>query len=254
MECLDDLKILDFSTLLPGPFASLQLADMGAEVLKISSPSKYDLVLDSELVEKNLSSSQAWLGRNKKTMALNLKTPEAIKIIKKLILEYDILIEQFRPGVMEKLGLSYDTLKKINPRLIYCSLTGYGQTGPYRNRAGHDINYLSLSGNMGYSGKKEIGPVLTNMQIADLASGAMNSIIGILAALHHRERTGLGQHIDISMLDGVVALHAIEGNRFLTTGETPQREEELLNGGSFYDFYPTKDGRYISLGALEPKF
>lgn len=256
MNCLQDLKILDFSTLLPGPFASLQLADMGAEVLKISSPSKADLVLDSPpyILGTEISANQAWLGRNKKTMSLNLKTKEAIEIVKKLVLDYDILLEQFRPGVMAKLGLGYDTLKEINPALIYCSLTGYGASGPYSNRPGHDINYLSLSGNMAYSGKLATGPVLTNMQIADIAVGSMNSIIAILAAVHYREKTGEGQFLDISMLDGLIPFHAMPGTSYLVNHDNPKREGELLNGGSFYDFYACADGNYFSVGALEPQF
>ena len=172
MGALDGLKILDFTTLLPGPYATLMLADLGAEVLKVSMEGKPDLVLDNKF-------HQEWLGRNKKTMFLNLKEEKSKKIIKKLIMDYDILIEQNRPGTMGKLGLDYDTLSKINPRLIYCSLTGYGQTGPLKDRAGHDINYISLSGAMSHSGKKDIGPVLTDIQIADLAVGSMNSIVSI---------------------------------------------------------------------------
>ena len=184
MGALDGLKILDFTTLLPGPYATLMLADMGAEVLKISSPSKYDLVMDygTRIEGTEISACQAWLGRNKKTMFLNLKKPEARGIVRKLIMDYDIILEQFRPGVMEKLGLSYDELKAINPRLIYCSLTGYGQTGPMRDAAGHDINYMSRSGIISHAGRKADGPSLMNFQIADIAAGSLHSVIGILAA------------------------------------------------------------------------
>src|SRR5699024_410764 len=150
MNALSNLKILDFTTLLPGPFATMQLADMGADVIKVSSPSKYDLVLESEPKIGEKSANLLWLNRNKKTLALNLKTKEAIDIVKDLIKEYDILVEQFRPGVMEKLGLGYEELKEINPRLIYCSITGYGQTGPMSMKAGHDINYLAKSGMMSF--------------------------------------------------------------------------------------------------------
>lgn len=256
MGSLDGLKILDFSTLLPGPYATLMLADMGAEVLKISSQSRKDIVADfPPFIDKTgLSANQAWLGRNKKNMFLNLKKPEAIQIVKKLIMEYDIIMEQFRPGVMEKLGLGYETLREINKRLIYCSLTGYGQTGPLRNRAGHDINYLARSGNMSYSGKLETGPVLTNMQIADLAVGSLHSVAGILAAVNYRNNTGLGQSIDVSMYDGLIPFHAMEGTGFLAAAEIPKREGQRLNGGCLYDFYETKDGQYLSVGCLEPQF
>ena len=256
MGALDGLKILDFSSLLPGPFASLMLADQGAEVLKISSPSRPDLVAEyPPFVEgSGTSANQAWLGRNKKTMFLNLKTTEGVEIVKKLVREYDIVLEQFRPGVMDKLGLGYEALKKENPRLIYCALTGYGQSGPLAKRAGHDINYLSRSGNMSFSGRREIGPVLTNMQIADVAVGSLHSVVGILAAVYYREKTGEGQFVDVSMYDGLIPFNAMDGTAFLATGVEPKREGERLNGGCLYDFYETKDGEYLSVGALEPQF
>lgn len=256
MGSLDGLKVLDFSTLLPGPYATLMLADMGAEVLKISSPSKYDLVMDygTRIEGTEISACQAWLGRNKKTMFLNLKKPEAREIVQKLIMDYDIILEQFRPGVMEKLGLSYDALKAINPRLIYCSLTGYGQTGPMRDAAGHDINYMSRSGIISHAGRKADGPSLMNFQIADIAAGSLHSVIGILAAVYHRERTGHGQYIDVAMMDGCIPFNSLDGAEFLVSGRQPQREGELLNGGSMYDYYETLDGEYMSVGSLEPKF
>ncbi|RVU54254.1 CaiB/BaiF CoA transferase family protein [Anaerosphaera multitolerans] len=253
---LSNLKILDFTTLLPGPYATLMLADMGAEVLKISSPSKYDLVLEGDVPFKNstLTPNALWLNRNKKTLALNLKTKEAIEIIKKLVMEYDIVIEQFRPGIMKKLGLSYEELSKLNPKLIYCSITSYGQNGPDKDRAGHDINFLARSGLMSHSGRVNSGPVLYNTQIADLAGGALHSIIGILAALNYRNLTGQGQYIDISMLDCIIPLNSLDGAGFLAGSTDPRPESGLLNGGSFYDFYKTKDDRYISIASLEPKF
>lgn len=256
MGSLDGLKILDFSTLLPGPYATLMLADMGAEVLKISSGSRRDIVADyPPFIEgTGISANQAWLGRNKKTMFLNLKKPEAIQIVKKLILEYDIVIEQFRPGVMDKLGLGYEALREINDKLIYCSLTGYGQTGPLKNSAGHDINYLARSGNMSYAGRKETGPVLTNMQIADLAVGSLHSVVGILAAVNYRNNTGKGQYIDVAMYDGLIPFNAMDGTAFLASGEMPGREKQRLNGGCLYDFYETGDGQYLSVGCLEPQF
>ncbi len=256
MGSLDGLKILDFSTLLPGPYASLMLADMGAEVLKISSAGKYDLVQDygARIEGTDISACQAWLGRNKKTMFLNLKTPEALQIVRRLIMDYDIILEQFRPGVMQKLGLGYDTLREINPRLIYCSLTGYGQTGPLRDAAGHDINYMSRSGIISHAGRQEGGPSLMNFQIADIAVGSLNSVIGILAAVYRREQTGRGQYIDIAMLDGCVPFNSLDGADFLVSGRQPEREGQLLNGGCMYDYYETSDGGYMSVGSLEPKF
>ena len=155
---------------------------------------------------------------------------------------------------MAKFGLDYPALKERHPGLIYCSLTGYGQTGPMADRAGHDINYLARSGLMAYSGRKETGPGLTGMQIADIAAGSNNSVIGILAAVIHRQQTGEGQYIDVAMTDGVMAFNAMVGAAFLADGREPGREEHLLNGGSLYDFYETGDGRYLSFGGLEPQF
>ena len=256
MGSLDDLKILDFSTLLPGPYATLMLADMGAEVLKISSASRPDIVLDYPpfIGDTGVSASQAWLGRNKKTMFLNLKTGEGKAVVKELVKEYDIVLEQFRPGVMEKLGLGYEDLKAVNPKLIYCSLTGYGQTGPLRDAAGHDINYMSRSGIISQAGRRESGPSLMNFQIADIAVGSMNSVIGILAAVNYRKNTGKGQYIDVAMMDGCVPFNSLDGAGFLVSGKEPKREGERLNGGCIYDFYETKDGEYLSVGSLEPKF
>lgn len=253
---LEYLKILDFSTLLPGPYATLVLSDLGADILRVVSGSRPDLaaLMPPFLPGTKISANLAWLGRGKRSITLNLKKPQAVTIVKQLISEYDILLEQFRPGVMDKLGLGYEHLKKINPGLIYCSLTGYGQTGPYSKRAGHDINYLARSGLMSYSGTKADGPVLTGMQIADVASGSNNVIIGILAAVLCRNNTGNGQHIDISMMDGVLPFNAMTGAGALVNGSDPAREGELLNGGSLYDFYETKDGKHISFGGLEPQF
>lgn len=253
---LQGLKILDFTTLLPGPYATMCMADMGSDVLKIVSGSRPDLVdfLPPFITETKLSAIAAQLGRGKRCMALNLKDQRAITIIHKLIADYDILIEQFRPGVMAKLKLAYEDLKKINPGIIYCSITGYGQTGPMRDRAGHDINYIARSGAASYSGKQESGPSLMGIQIADVASGSNNAIIGILAAVINRLHTGVGQHIDISMTDGMIAFNAIAGAGFLAGGREPLREGEYLNGGSIYDYYKTKDGKYISFGGLEPHF
>ncbi|MBQ6370697.1 MAG: CoA transferase [Firmicutes bacterium] len=256
MGSLDGLKVLDFSTLLPGPYASLMLADMGAEVLKISAPDRYDLVqhYGAYIEGTETTACSAWLGRNKKTMFLNLKTPEAKQIIRRLIMEYDIILEQFRPGVMDRLGLGYEELRSVNPRLIYCSLTGYGQTGPLRDAAGHDINYMSRSGIISHAGRAGSGPSLMNFQIADIAAGSLHSVIGILAAVYSREQTGQGQFVDVAMMDGCVPFNSLDGADFLVSGRQPQREGELLNGGCMYDYYETSDGGYMSVGSLEPKF
>jgi alpha-methylacyl-CoA racemase len=253
---LKNLKVLDFTTLLPGPYATMLLADMGADVLRVVSGSRPDLTafIPPFLPKTKTAAISAFLGRSKRCMALNLKDPRGIRIVHQLLADYDIVIEQFRPGVMAKLGLDYESLKKINPSLIYCSISGYGQTGPFRDRAGHDINYLARSGMIAYSGTKESGPMLMGMQIADVASGSNHAVIGILAAANYRASTGEGQNIDISMTDGAIAFNAMVGASFLVGGRDPGQCEWLLNGGSFYDYYETKDGKYMSVGSLEPHF
>ncbi len=255
---LHKLKILDFTTLLPGPYATMCLADMGAEVLKIASGSRHELgeSIPPFIAGIDISSSMAYLGRNKRCMTLNLKDPRSLEIIRKLINEhnFDIIIEQFRPGVMGRFKLDYESLKAIRPDIIYCSLTGYGQNGPMAMRSGHDINYIARSGIVSYSGRKGQCPSIMGMQIADLASGSHNSIIGILAAVIARKETGKGQYIDISMTDGMIAFNAFLGAGFLVNGKDLEPEGTFSTGGGFYDFYETKDNKYISFGGLEPQF
>ncbi|WP_299581340.1 CaiB/BaiF CoA-transferase family protein [uncultured Microbulbifer sp.] len=254
---LQGLNILDFTTLLPGPYATMLLADMGAEILRIESPTRPDMlrglppILDTE---NPVSAAHATINRNKKSLALDLKTPEAKEIILRLLEKYDIVVEQFRPGVMEKLGLGYEILRAIRPDIIYCSITGYGQNGPLKQKAGHDINYLARSGLASYSGRNKTGPSLSGMQIADIAGGSHHAVMAILAAVHKRTRTNCGVYIDISMTDCAFALNAISGANALAGSCDPQLEMELLNGGSFYDYYRTADNRYLAVGSLEPQF
>ncbi|WP_332820593.1 CaiB/BaiF CoA transferase family protein [Pseudomonas sp.] len=251
---LSSLKILDFSTLLPGPFASLLLADMGAEVLRVESPSRMDLLRVLPPHDGGVSASHAYLNRNKRCIALDLKQAEAVALVKQLVAEYDIVLEQFRPGVMDKLGVGYEALKAINPRLIYVSITGYGQTGPYKDRAGHDINYLALAGIASYTGRRDRGPLPLGVQLADIAGGSLHGVIGLLAAVIQRQVTGEGQQVDVSMTDCAFSLHGMAGAGFLAAGVEPQMENQALNGGSFYDYYRTRDGRWFSVGSLEPQF
>ena len=253
---LTGLKVLDFSSLLPGPYATMLLASLGADVLHVTSKVRRDVTADQPPVirDDGLTAARAWLGRNKRSIALNLKNPQAIEIIKQLLREYDILVEQFRPGVMTRMGLGYETLHEEFPELIYCSITGYGQTGPLAQRAGHDINYLARSGLIAYSGRREGGPSLMGIQLADVAAGSENAVIGILSAVIHRTATGVGQHIDVSMLDGAAAFNGIIGAAALVNHKDRKREDGLLNGGALYDFYETADGRFLSFGGLEPKF
>jgi crotonobetainyl-CoA:carnitine CoA-transferase CaiB-like acyl-CoA transferase len=251
---LSSLKILDFSTLLPGPFASLLLADMGAEVLRVESPSRTDLVRVLPPHDGGQSTSHAYLNRNKRSIALDLKRPEAVELVKQLVRDYDIVLEQFRPGVMDRLGLGYEALKAVNPKLIYVSITGYGQTGPYRDRAGHDINYLALAGIASYTGRRDSGPLPLGVQLADIGGGSLHGVMGLLAAVIHRQATGEGQQVDVSMTDCAFALHGMAGAGYLGAGLEPDMENQVLNGGSFYDYYRTRDGRWFSVGSLEPQF
>lgn len=251
---LSSLKVLDFSTLLPGPFASLLLADMGADVLRVESPTRMDLVRVLPPHDGGTSTSHAYLNRNKRSIALDLKRAEAVEVVKQLVREYDIVLEQFRPGVMDKLGVGYEALKAINPRLIYVSITGYGQSGPYRDRAGHDINYLALAGIASYTGRADSGPLPLGVQLADLAGGSLHGVIGLLAAVVQRQVSGQGQQVDVSMTDCAFSLHGMAGAGYLGAGVEPDMENQALNGGSFYDYYRTRDGRWFSVGSLEPQF
>ena len=255
MTPLSSLKVLDFSGLLPGPYASMMLADLGAEVLRVESPTRPDLVREIHPFDHNgESAAHGFLNRSKRAIVLDLKRPEAKGIIERLVEKYDIVLEQFRPGVMDRLGLGYETLKAINPRLIYCSLTGYGQTGPYRDRAGHDMNYVATSGIASYSAREDGRPTPMGVQIADLMGGSLHAVIGVLAATIHRDATGEGQYVDVSMTDAAFTLNAIYGPAYLVGGVDPEPGRMMLNGGCFYDYYETKDGRYFSVGSLEPQF
>lgn len=253
---LSSLKILDFTTLLPGPFASMLLADMGADVVRVEAPDRPDMVRFLPPIDGDTSAWHGVLNRNKRSIALNLKKPDAVEVVKRLVSAdgYDIVLEQFRPGVMDRLGIGYEALKSVNPGLIYCAITGYGQTGPYKQRAGHDNNYLALSGLLSHSGRRDQGPPPLGAQIADVGGGSFGAITGILSAVIHRLTTGQGQMVDISMLDMAVAWQAHVISNYLVGGEEPERESWSLNGGSFYDTYETADGRFLSIGSLEPKF
>lgn len=261
MGALSGLKILDFSTLLPGPLATMFLADMGAEVVSVSAPGKPDLMnsFPPMIGGLGMSASVAWLGRNKKTINLNLKKPEAVQAVKRLIQEYDIVIEQFRPGVMKRLGVDYETLKEINPSLIYCSITGYGQNGPMALKVGHDLNYAGISGNMVFMNGKDPQPIsIPNFQLADVAGGGYMTTIAILAAVHYREKTGKGQYIDLSLMDSIIPFTCIEASGVLAARQCPGSwQTRTVSGtanGPHYDVYETADKKYMSVGALEPKF
>ena len=254
MQALSNLKILDFSTLVPGPFATMMLADLGANVLRVESPTRPDMIRAMGPFSDGTSTAHAVLNRSKRSIGLDLKNPAAVDMVKKLVANYDIIVEQFRPGVMDRLGVGFETLREINPKLIYCSITGYGQTGPNRDRAGHDNNYLSLSGLNGYSGRDGNRTPIMGMPLADLAGGSLHSIVGILAAVNQRTQTGLGQHVDISMTDAIFGMSSMFGSHFLAGNQEPKPGTTTLNGGIFYDYYLTADGRNLSIGSLEPQF
>ena len=235
--------------------ATMIFADLGAEVIHVESSKRVDLMrIMPPYDEERESYIHQHVNRSKRSLTLNLKTTEATDIIKKLIVDYDIVIEGFRPGVMKRLGLDYATLSAINPKLIYCSITGYGQTGPFSNRPGHDNNYLSVAGVLDYSRHQNKKPVAMGVQIADMAGGTMHAAIGVLAAALHREKTGEGQYIDVSMTDAVFSLNLLAGATYFGSGHVAKPGAEILNGGTFYDYYKTKDGRYFSVGSLEPQF
>lgn len=252
---LEGVKILDLTRLLPGGYCSMLLADMGADVLKIEAPGEGDYMRRNPPMLKNMSALFAAINRNKRSMTLNLKRSEGKKIFGELLNKYDVLLEGNRPGVMDKLGFGYEAASRINPRLIYCSISGYGQDGPYRDEVGHDINYIGVAGVLAMTGVRGGPPVVPAVQIGDLAGGAMFAAVGILAALIGRSQTGKGRYIDVSMTDGVVSWLSIHAAKYFADGDKLERGQMRLSGQyPCYAVYQTKDGRHISLGALEEKF
>jgi crotonobetainyl-CoA:carnitine CoA-transferase CaiB-like acyl-CoA transferase len=232
------------------------LGDLGAEVIKIEEPERGDYARWNPPQINGVGSRHLLLNRNKKSLTLNLKASEGKAVLRRMVEQgADVLIEQFRPGVMERLGVGYKDLEKVNPRIIYCSLTGYGQDGPYRDLAGHDLNYIGIAGVLGLTGQKGGSPVIPGIQIADLIGGGLYAVIGILSALMARQKTGRGQYVDISMLDGVVSLLPDSAALYFAEGKAPRAGERRLGGGlPQYQVYQTQDGKYLAVGALEEKF
>jgi len=244
MRALEGIKILDLSRLFPGPYCSMILADLGADVLRIE---------DRRFAGEG--PGMPTVMRNKRHMTLNLKYPQGKDIFYRLAREGDVILEGFRPGVTARLGIDYESIKKINEKMIYCSVTGYGQDGPYRNMVGHDVNYLSFGGVLGLNGEAGGDPVIPPIQVADMAAGGMNAALGIMGALIARQRTGRGQYIDISMLDGIVAMLPFPVSLLWGLGQNPRRGDTLLSGRyPCYSVYETREGGFISIGALEPRF
>ncbi len=246
--------MLDFTRLLPGPVCTMLLADYGAEVIKVEDvrggdPARY---------AGNSSGKSALfyqVNRNKKSIAVNLKNDSGREAVKKIAARVDILVEGFRPGVMERLGLGYEDLSKINEQLIYASISGYGKVGVYRNRAGHDLNYSALTGLLDLSAEEDGPPVMPAVQIADIAGGSLMALNGIMFALFKRMREGKGEHVDVSMARGLLPFLAYAASGQAESGELPRRGKGLITGAfACYNLYETADGKYMSLGALEPVF
>ncbi|MBI2891531.1 MAG: CoA transferase [Nitrospirae bacterium] len=252
---LSGLRILDLSRLLPGPYCTLLFALMGAEVIKVEDPNGGDYIRYMPPLVGDVSVLFRALNRNKKSVTLNLKHPEGRDVFRRLCRTADGLVESFRPGVLDRLGVGYDILARDNPTLIYLAITGYGQSGPLRDRAGHDPNYNALAGMTGIIGDAGGRPVIPGVQIADVPGGALFGAISFLAALQARARTGRGTFIDVSMTEGSLALLAHHFAKFGHDGQVPAPQTMELNGKyPFCNVYRTKDGRYMTLGAIEPKF
>jgi alpha-methylacyl-CoA racemase len=259
VTALSDVKVLDLSRLLPGGFCSLLLADFGADVLKVEDTGMGDYIRWSppyhEGAEDTAKSALFLaLNRGKRSIRLDLKSEAGRDVLLRLARDHDVLLESFRPGVMERLGVGYERLREENPGLVYCAITGYGQDGPYTARSGHDMNYLGLNGLLGLTGDAGGPPVQAAGQIADVGGGALTAAFGILAALRERDRSGEGQLVDVSMFDGSLAWLALVAARYLADGQTPRRGGLELAGSLIcYRPYACKDG-WVTLGALEPKF
>ncbi|HZR84270.1 MAG TPA: CaiB/BaiF CoA-transferase family protein [Candidatus Binatia bacterium] len=240
---LERYRMLDLSRQLPGPFCSTLLADLGMDVLCIGAPND------------PFGVGISFLARNKRSMTLNLKSERGREIFFRLLEDADVVLEGFRPGVMKRLGVDYETLAARNPRVVYCSITGYGQDGPYRDRVGHDVNYLGYAGVLNYIGEEGEAPVIPGVQIADIGGGSSMAAIGILTALLAREQTGRGQAVDVAMMDGMVAWNAYHILLHQTYGRLPKRGGEHLTGRHpFYAVYETRDGRHVTVGAYEAHF
>lgn len=252
---LEGVRVLDLSRLLPGPYCSMLLADYGAEVIKVEDPGLGDYLRWYPPMVEETSAYFVALNRNKKSVTLNLKDPEGVALLRRLAETADVVLESFRPGVADRLGVGYSDLKAMNPRLIYCSLTGYGQTGPYRDRSGHDLNYMALAGALAQlrPGPDAL-PILPGVQMADIA-GAMYAAQSITMALFARERSGAGAYLDVAMLDAAMSWLPFVAARTFAEGTAPRPGITELNGAlARYGVYGTADGKAVALGALEDKF
>jgi alpha-methylacyl-CoA racemase len=259
---LSDVRVLDLTRLLPGGFCSLLLADFGADVVKVEDTGMGDYLRwappyygsEEQQALGTRSALYLALNRGKRSIRLDLKSDGGREALLRLARDYDVVLESFRPGVMDKLGCGYDALREANPRIVYCAITGYGQTGPNTQRAGHDMNYLGLNGLLGLTGEPGGRPIQSAGQIADLGGGALMAAFGVMAALRERERSGEGQLVDVSMTDGSLAWLCMVAAQYLCEDVVPQRGRGSLNGGiACYLPYEAADG-WVTCGALEPKF
>jgi crotonobetainyl-CoA:carnitine CoA-transferase CaiB-like acyl-CoA transferase len=259
---LHGIHLLDLSRLAPGPYATMLLGDMGAEVIKIEEVGRPDgrrasqrPSAGSPFERDARTNAFNALNRNKKSLQLNLKSAEGRAIFYRLAESADVLVEEFRPDVKARLGIDYPTISALNPRIVYCSVTGYGQTGPYRDLVGHDLNYLAHAGLLGLIGRPESGPAIPLNVVADYAGGGLQAALAITLALFARERTGRGQYVDCAMHDGVISLLAATFGEHFRTGRSPDLGETWLQGAApFYQVYRCADGKWISIAALEPYF
>ncbi|HEV2579629.1 MAG TPA: CaiB/BaiF CoA-transferase family protein [Ktedonobacteraceae bacterium] len=253
---LSGIRILDLSRLLPGAYATQMLADFGADVIKVEEPGTgdYGRFMPPHSVG-GMSLYFLAINRNKRSMTLNLKSAEGREVFLRLVRTADVVLESFRPGVMERLGLGYEQLKEKHPELIYCAISGYGQDGPYRLRAGHDLNYAGYAGLLHYNRGPHGEPAMPASQFGDLAGGSFMAVMGILAALAGRAQTGVGGMVDVSMTEGVMALLPLTSAAYLNTGTPPRPGRNSLDGGlPCYNIYETSDGKHVTLAALEYKF
>ena len=256
---LNGIKIIDLSRMAPGPFCTMVLGDLGADVLRVEQPGGGRMALarvrDVSESEARRRSAFNALNRNKRSIALNLKSPEAQEVLHGLVRDADVFVEGFRPGVVRRLGCDYETLSALNPRLVYCSLSGYGQDGPYSRLVGHDINYISVGGALGIIGSEGGPPVIPYNIVADYAGGGFHAATAILAAVLARGHTGHGQYVDVAMSDGVAYMLASLMSDYFTSGAVPRRGVMGLNGGApYYNVYECRDGRHLSIGCIEPWF
>jgi len=251
---LEGVRVLDLSRLLPGPFASMVLADLGASVDKLEDPRAGDYARVSPPIIDGEGALFQHLNRGKRAITLDLKEPQGPSTFLRLIRHYDVLIESFRPGVMSRLGVGYEDLKAVNPALIYCAITGYGQTGELASRAGHDAGYLARAGVLSMTGPADGAPALSGALMADIGGGSLYGVIGILAALRQRDASGEGQMVDIAMCEGAAQLGIFNHTASLGEGYRGAGQDLLSGGIAPYQNYSTSDGRAVSLAALEPKF